>query len=36
MPESISAGVQEISLQVPEVRFVLLRTECRGANDVFA
>jgi hypothetical protein len=32
IPEVISAGVQEISLQVPDVRFVLLRTECWGGE----
>ena len=32
MPESISAGVQEISVDVPDVRFVLLRTECWGGE----
>jgi len=30
--EVISAGVQEISLQVPDGRFVLLRTECWGGE----
>jgi hypothetical protein len=33
IPEVISAGVQEISLQVPDVRFVLLRTECWGGAN---
>jgi hypothetical protein len=30
LPESVSAGVREISRHNPSVRFVLLRTECWG------
>jgi hypothetical protein len=30
LPELVSAGVQDISRQIPSVRFVLLRTECWG------
>src|SRR5579862_1853099 len=30
LPDPVSNGVQEISRQVPTVRFVLLRTECWG------
>ena len=28
LPESVSTAVREISMQFPDVRFVLLRTEC--------
>jgi hypothetical protein len=32
LPTSVSAGVREISLRFPGVRFVLLRTECWGGT----
>jgi hypothetical protein len=32
LPESVSTGVREISLRFPDVRIVLLRTECWGGD----
>lgn len=32
LPESVSAGLREISTSFPDMRFVLLRTECWGGD----